>query len=63
MAGQIEEVRLNGMEILVFNVEFETGRPDKVGRATITFPLESVSLTQTESGNSRLSLTVQSIPQ
>lgn len=61
--GKIEKVTLNDEEVLVLGVEFKKGHPHKVGQVTLTFPLESVSLTRTESGNSQLSLTTMSTQQ
>lgn len=61
--GKIGKVTLNGKELLVLGVELEQGHSSKVGRVTLTLPLESVSLTQMESGSSQLSLTTMSIQQ
>lgn len=58
--GKIEKVMINGDEVLVLGVELKKGHPNEIGRVTLTFPLESVSLTRTESGNSQLSLTTLS---
>lgn len=58
--GKIEKVTLNEEEVLVLGVELEKGHPNTTGRVTLTFPLESVALTQTESGNSQLILTTKS---